>query len=271
LSRNFFALALVLGVALAGTALWFFDRPAPATPAIPAQRTDLADFSHWAVVLVAGDFRAHSGAPSKVFDNGRRDLAAAFAKIGFNPANMTQYSVDYDDGTQHTSIPEIAAGMQSVAARAPVGCLIYFTSHGTPGGIVVGDAILSPDQMRDMVDSSCGSRPSVIVMSSCFSGQFVAPLKGDNRIIMTAARPDRTSFGCGEMDRHTFFDDCFLRALPMAEDFPDLGVLVQQCVAFREQQMKASPPSEPQVSVGPKVIFTLRWRSLQDGPGHQPT
>ena len=153
----------------------------------------------------------------------------------------------------------------------PAGCLIYFTSHGTPGGIVVGDAILSPDQMRDMVDSSCGSRPSVIVMSSCFSGQFVAPLKGDNRIIMTAARPDRTSFGCGEMDRHTFFDDCFLRALPMAEDFPGLGGLVQQCVSFREQQMKASPPSEPQVNVGPKVIFTLRWRSQPEAPGRQPT
>ena len=36
------------------------------------------------MLLVAGDYRAHSGAPSKVFDNGRRDLASAFAKIGFN-------------------------------------------------------------------------------------------------------------------------------------------------------------------------------------------
>ena len=85
--------------------------------------------------------------------------------------------------------------------------------------------------MRDMVNSACGNRPSVIVMSACYSGQFVAPLQGDNRIIMTAARPDRTSFGCGELDHYTFFDDCFLRALPMAGDFPGLGRLVQQCVA----------------------------------------
>jgi len=36
--------------------------------------------------------------------------------------------------------------------------------------------------------------------------------------------------------------------------------LVQQCVAERERQMKATPPSEPQLSVGPGVIFTLKWR-----------
>jgi hypothetical protein len=108
----------------------------------------------------------------------------------------------------------------------------------------------------------------VIVMSSCFSGQFVQPLMGANRIVMTAARPDRTSFGCGEMDHYTFFDDCFLRALPMAGDFPSLGGLVQQCVAAREVEVKATPPSEPQVSVGPQTIFTLRWRDTPPaGPG----
>jgi Peptidase C13 family len=195
-----------------------------------------------------------------MFDNGRRDLAAAFAKIGFKRGNMLQFSVDYDEGTEHVAIPDIATGLQNLASRARGGCLIYFTSHGTPTGMVMGDALLSPSQMKDMVNTACGNRPSVIVMSACFSGQFVAPLAGDNRIVMTAARPDRTSFGCGEMDQHTFFDDCFLRAMPMAGDFPSLGGLVQQCVAEREVQMKATPPSEPQVSVGPQTIFTLRWR-----------
>jgi hypothetical protein len=112
-----------------------------------------------------------------------------------------QFSVDYDDNTQHTSVPEIAAAMQGVAAHARTGCLIYFTSHGTPDGIVIGDTILGPAQMHDMVNSACGTRPSVIVMSSCYSGQFVAALQGDSRVVMTAARPDRTSFGCGELGR----------------------------------------------------------------------
>jgi hypothetical protein len=39
-----------------------------------------------------------------------------------------------------------------------------------------------------------------------------------------------------------------------------MGGLVQQCVSFREQQLHATPPSEPQVAIGPKVAFTLRWK-----------
>jgi len=268
LKKGFIALGVVVAVALGGAAFWFFDGSTSASSKetqIEATPSNLVDFSHWAVVLVAGDYRAHSGAPSKVFDNARHDLAQAFAKFGFKTANMVQFSVDYDDGTQHTGVPEIAAALQAAASRAKDGCLIYFTSHGTPDGMLIGDAILSPAQMRDMVNSSCGNRPSVIVMSSCYSGQFVTPLAGDNRIIMTAARPDRTSFGCGEMDHYTFFDDCFLRAMPMAGDFPGLGHMVQECVATREQQMKATPPSEPQVNVGSQVIFTLRWREAPVG------
>jgi hypothetical protein len=276
MSKRLIALGLVLAACLGGAALMFLDGASPVSSKEPEpqnqQEPHLVDFSHWAVVLVAGDYRAHSGAPSKVFDNGRRDLGKAFAKIGFAPANMLQFSVDYDDGTQHSGVAEIAAGMQTVAAKAQGGCLMYFTSHGTPEGMVIGEAILSPNQMRDMVNSACGARPSVIVMSSCYSGAFVAPLAAPNRIIMTAARPDRTSFGCGEMDHYTFFDDCFLRAMPMAGDFPGLGQLVQECVAAREQQMKATPPSEPQVNVGPNVIFTLRWRDTPaPAPGNPPT
>jgi hypothetical protein len=251
---------MVLCVALAGAAFWFFDHSEPPAAEASVAPSGTTDFSHWAVVLVAGDYRAHSGAPSKVFDNARQDLATAFSRIGFRKANMAQFSVDYDDGTQHSDVQDIASTMQVMAARARDGCLIYFTSHGTPTGVVVGDVVLTPAQMHDMVGNACHDRPSVIVMSSCFSGQFVPALAGDNRIVMTAARPDRTSFGCGEMDHYTFFDDCFLRAMPMAGDFPELGGLVQQCVAAREQEMKATPPSEPQVSVGPGMIFTTRWK-----------
>jgi hypothetical protein len=276
LRKYLIALSVVLAVALGGAGLWFTHLPVRAarsqTP--EAESSGLSDFSQWAVVLVAGDYRAHSGAPSRVFDNARHDLATAFAKIGFSKANMVQFSVDYDDGTQHTTIPGIATAMKAITAKAKAGCLLYFTSHGVPEGMIIDDAVLGPDQMRDMVNKSCGKRPSVIVMSSCYAGQFVAALRGENRVVMTASRPDRTSFGCGELDHYTFFDDCFLRALPMAGDFPGQGNLVQQCVAEREMQMKATPPSEPQVNVGSGVTSSLRWRDVPPEPpgsGNQPT
>jgi hypothetical protein len=217
-------------------------------------------FSNWAVLVVAGDNRAHSGNPSQVFDNARRDLVKDFTAIGFSPANVAQFSVNPDSTAQATQFSAIAGAMWDLSSRAPGGCLIYFTSHGSPDGIVVGGQIISPDKMAAMVGNSCGDKPAVIVMSACFSGQFVPVLAGDNRIVISAARPDRTSFGCGEMDQYTFFDDCFLRALPKTSDFAGMGELVQQCVKFREEQLHAEPPSEPQVSIGPKVAFTLRWK-----------
>lgn len=217
-------------------------------------------FSNWAVLVVAGDDHAHSGAPSKVFDNARHDLVKDFTAIGFSPANIAQFSLDPDKDALPTGFSAIASTMWDLSSRAPGGCLIYFTSHGSPDGIVVNQQIIGPDKMAAMVNNSCGAKPAVIVMSACFSGQFVPVLAGDDRIVISAARADRTSFGCGELDQYTFFDDCFLRALPKASDFAGMGDLVQQCVKFREEQLHASPPSEPQVSIGPKVAFTLRWK-----------
>lgn len=212
-----------------------------------------ADYSKWAVVIVAGDDHAHDGGHSEVFDNARKSLASAFAKIGFAPANTIEFSVDPDAASRKTSITGISDGLWNLSEQAPDGCLIYFTSHGTPDGIVVDRSILSPDQMGAIVNNSCGDKPSVIVMSSCFSGQFVPALAGDKRVVITAARADRTSFGCGALDTYTYFDDCFLRALPLSDGFAKLGSLVQDCVAFREKQTGATPPSEPQVSVGAGV------------------
>ena len=225
-----------------------------------AASASAADFSRWAVLVVAGDNHAHNGNPSAVFDNARRDLVKAFTGMGFSPANIAQFAVSPDPAAQHANVRAIANTLWDLTSRAPAGCLIYFTSHGTEDGIVIDQDVMGPGTFGKIVQNACGAKPSVIVMSSCFSGQFVPALEGENRMVLSAARAERTSFGCGELDQYTFFDDCFLRALPMADDFPKLGDLTRQCVAFREKQMNATPPSEPQLSVGPKVGAAFKWR-----------
>lgn len=241
--------AVALGLALLGSQ----------AIAMNAARGSGPDFGHWAVLLVSGDNRAHSGAPSHVFDNARHDLAKAFAKMGFSPANMEQFAIE-DHGAHPAEIASIAQTFRDLARRAPAGCLIYFTSHGAPRGIVVGDDLISPRTIARIVDGVCGKKPAVVVMSACYSGQFVGPLAAPNRIILTASRADRASFGCGEMDRYTYFDDCFLRAIPYADDFASLGGQVQGCVREMEEETGATPPSQPQLRVGPDVVFTLRYK-----------
>ena len=117
-----------------------------------------------------------------------------------------------------------------------------------------------PDAMAALVSNDCGARPTVVIVSACYSGVFVPPLAAPNRMILTAARPDRSSFGCGEQDRYTFFDTCVLSQLPLSASFPDLGDKVRTCVAQREHDLGMAPASEPQLSVGSQVASALNWK-----------
>lgn len=43
-------------------------------------------YSDWAAIVVAADYRAHSGADSEVFDNARRDISAELVHLESHPA-----------------------------------------------------------------------------------------------------------------------------------------------------------------------------------------
>lgn len=218
-------------------------------------------FADWAAIVVAGDWHSHSGAPSEVFDNARRDVSASLERIGVRPDHLLEFSVRPDryPNTRplRADLHTIANSLWDLSDRAPAGCLAYFSSHGTPGGLVLGDHILGPEELETILNNSCGGRPTVVILSACFSGVFVPALSGPDRLVLTAARPDRTSFGCGDNDKYPFFDDCVLQSLPRSTDFPELAQNAKACVARRERQAHLAPPSDPQISVGPKVLAEL--------------
>lgn len=220
-----------------------------------------ADFSDWAALVVAGDWQGSGGGPTEAFDNARRDVAQALTRVGFRPDNLRQFSTrpERDPTTRPArSGPEaIHRALGDLTAKAPGGCLFYLTSHGTPEGAVVADRILTPRMLRLMLDQTCGRRPTVVVISACFSGVFVPQVSGPNRMVLTAARPDRTSFGCGEADRYPYFDACVLSSMPQARDFRTLAISTRECVRRRELAEKVSPPSEPQISVGAELLPVL--------------
>jgi len=237
-------MARLLGPIVALAAAWL----AAAGPAAAA------GFGDWAAVVVSGDSESAGGGHTEAFDNARRDVAAALFGVGFQPRNLRQFSVNAEphpaDSPGKADLDGIYDAMIDLSAQATGGCLVYFTSHGAPQGVVVGEDILPPGTLGAMLDETCGRRPTVVVISACFSGVFVKPLARANRMVLTAARADRTSFGCGEADRYPYFDDCVLRAMPTAADFLALGPAVRGCVAERETREGVRPPSEPQLSIG---------------------
>jgi hypothetical protein len=223
---------------------------------------DADPYADWAVVVASGDFHAHDGGPSSAFDNARRDVVTELEHVGFRKENIRQYSAwaryFARDASGETNAETFGKLLADATKEAPDGCLVYFSTHGTPYGIVFGDEILRPSQLRDALKKSCGSKPTVVVVSACFSGVFVPKLKAPNRLIITAARKDRTSFGCGTTDRYPYYDTCFLHTLSQAHDFRDLAYKTRACVAEMEEETGMEPPSEPQISIGKNVMAELK-------------
>ncbi len=213
-------------------------------------------FDGWAWVVVAGDNQAaHEDTPTQAFDNARRDVVAAFEARGFDSKRMAQFSVEpakHDGAPLLTSAPDaIVRTLGDLASTSKAGCLVYITSHGSPDGVVVGKDVVPPAFLARAVSRACGARPTAVIISACFSGVFIPALRGPDRFVLTAARRDRSSFGCGESDRYPFFDGCVIETLPLSSDFIDLAARTRACVAKREDEEDMRPRSQPQLSVGP--------------------
>ena len=232
---------------------WAAASPKPAAP---------DPFAQWAAVVVAGEWHAAGGGATEGFDNARRDVAQAFERVGFLPANVAELSVRPQRyPKQQLSLANLAdfkTELERKASTAKAGCLVYLTTHGSPYGAPVGDDLLTPRRAAEIIGGACGERPTVVIISACFSGVFVPALAGPNRLIMTAARRDRTSFGCGQDDRYPYYDACILKSLPGASDFLSLAERTRLCIDEREHAERLIPPSQPQIAAGEAVQPTLR-------------
>ena len=136
--------------------------------------------------------------------------------------------------------------------------------HGKGDGLAGEQTPFEPVDLATMTRQWCGQRPTVMIISACFSGAFIDALRAPNRMILTAARRDRTSFGCGEGDTYPWFDACVLESLPEASDFLALARLTRTCVSRRETEAEIDRPSEPQLFVGAEMqirLPTLRFNT----------
>jgi hypothetical protein len=144
--------------------------------------------------------------------------------------------------------------------------MLYLTSHGSPEHDLLVDMDPLPlDQIG--ADDLAGIlaehrfKWKVVVVNACYSGGFVPPLQGDGTLVITAARADRSSFGCGNDSAATYFGRAWLvDALNRTPDPIDAFQRAKAEVGRWEQQ-DGLTPSEPQISVGAGIADQLaRWR-----------
>nr|WP_314494345.1 C13 family peptidase [uncultured Pseudomonas sp.] len=143
---------------------------------------------------------------------------------------------------------------------------IYLTTHGSADHQLVLDqprlqlADLAADELASVL-APLKQRDKVIVVSACYSGGYIAPLKDDRTLIMTAARADRVSFGCSEEADFTYFGDAlFAQALNQTDDLKQAFELARASVAERERR-EGFEASEPQIWAPSGVI--AHWQRLR--------
>ena len=210
----------------------------------------------WQALFLAGDDSIEN------FDNGRRDLTALLAGIGtIEDIQVTSSRrVARNEEITLADAEGVTEAFGALQARKGQGCLIHLTSHGTQEGLYLSRAdVLDPAYFAELVDRSCDKYPTVILVSACYSGVFIIEaLKGPNRIILTAARDDRPSFGCSSEDYYTYWDACLLDTIKAGRLWRKVYAEVQSCITRKEREADVDP-SEPQAFFGAN---TANWTVL---------
>jgi hypothetical protein len=97
----------------------------------------------------------------------------------------------------------------------------------------------------------------VIVVSACYAGGFIEPLRDANTVVIAAAAADRTSFGCEAGREFTYFGEAYFRdALAKTRSFIAAFQTAKDIVGERERAEKLEP-SLPQIWVGAAIAERL--------------
>lgn len=139
---------------------------------------------------------------------------------------------------------------------------LYMTSHGSSDHHFALDFwplrfnALDPATLRKLLDDA-GIKRRVIVISACYSGGFVQPLEDDDTLVITAAAADRTSFGCSNKARFTYFGKAYFDvALRQTRSFVKAFDIARLRIATREDKNHYDK-SNPQIFVGKDISAPL--------------
>ena len=111
---------------------------------------------------------------------------------------------------------------------------------------------LNPTQLARMLADS-GIKWKVIVISACYSGGFIEPLKDGNTLVITASDATHPSFGCEATSDFTWFSRAYFdQALRSTHSFIEAFGRAREIVAEREKK-EGFEPSNPQMHVGEAI------------------
>jgi len=208
---------------------------------------------HYRAVLAAGDASIDN------FDNATLALANRLERVGVETRLLTSDQDKVADWRSLATAQGIDVLFNRMELKEGDGCLIFITSHGSTAGLSMSAdveeyGVLTPKRLAGILTRHCGRFPTVAILSGCHTGTFLTPeMEADNRIILTAARRDRTSFGCSSDYSFTRFDECLLEAMGDAGTWAAIFARTKACVEAKEGVLNAAA-SFPQAYFGASVM-----------------
>lgn len=203
-------------------------------------------------------------------------FAAQTVAERFDTADRTLLLINDRRDLQAQPLATVAGlryALKAVASKMRVDRDVLFlalSSHGSEdpllsvenGTLPLRD--LTGDALAEALQAS-GIKWKVIVISACHAGAFIESLQDPYTIVITAASPDRTSFGCSDDRDLTYFGEAFFRdSLPQATSLRDAFDTAAKLVRERETQ-EGFEASKPQAFFGeniePRLASMLRAAS----------
>ena len=240
---------------------WFFDQHSKVAKAIDAVKPGTKGIVEAFVVVAGIDadpvfgreasetakvLQERFGAQSRTIIISAGNAAGKSAAAHGSPANLWA----------------VLAGVASRMNREEDVLILYTTSHGGPKvGLVYKDGdngfgMIAPNHMSKML-GGLGIRRKLVMISACYSGEFVPALLNDDSVIITAASATTTSFGCNPGNDWTFFGDALINN-SMREALP---LVATKNAAFRKisewELSNGLTPSEPQYYAGANTATWL--------------
>jgi hypothetical protein len=202
-------------------------------------------------------FRKELSVVSTLFDQ-RFGTAGRSISLINNPGTVLQSPI-----ASVTSLERTLARVGQLMNQEEDVLVLYLTSHGSEDHRFALEfwplrlRDLSPQALRRMLDAS-GIKWRIIVVSACYSGGFIEPLKDQRTLIVTAADPRHQSFGCGAASDFTYFSKAYVDdALRASYSFTGAFDIARHTIEIRERA-EGRTPSNPQMYVGPQMARKLR-------------
>jgi len=115
---------------------------------------------------------------------------------------------------------------------------------------------LTPTALARVLADS-GIKWKIIVISACYSGAYIEPLKDDHTLVITATDDSHPSFGCDYESDITWFSQAYFdRALRRTRSFTEAFEQAREAIARREKA-EGLTPSNPQMFVGEAMRHKL--------------